>query len=55
MPKITLGRLQVDGEGLWGPFSVEMHHALLMSGLHLGRYVQAVDARLWQREPRLSG
>ncbi len=45
VPKIAFGRLQAEGERLWLPFSVEVHHAL-MDGLHLGRYVQALEAAL---------
>ena len=54
VPKIAFGRLQAEGEHLWLPFSVEVHHAL-MDGLHLGRYVQAVEAALRQPQPWLDG
>ncbi|MDP2007157.1 MAG: CatA-like O-acetyltransferase [Rubrivivax sp.] len=54
VPKIAFGRLQAEGERLWLPFSVEVHHAL-MDGLHLGRYVQAVEAALLQPGPWLDG
>jgi chloramphenicol O-acetyltransferase type A len=47
VPKIAFGRLQAEGERLWLPFSVEVHHAL-MDGLHVGRYVQDVEAALLQ-------
>lgn len=47
VPKIAFGRLQAEGDRLWLPFSVEVHHALL-DGLHLGRYVQDVEAALLQ-------
>lgn len=45
VPKIAFGRLQAEGPHLWLPFSLEVHHAL-MDGLHLGRYVQALEALL---------
>ncbi len=48
IPKISFGRADADGARLWLPFSVEVHHAL-MDGLHVGRYVQAMEAAL--REP----
>lgn len=54
VPKIAFGRLQAEGPRLWLPFSVEVHHAL-MDGLHLGRYVQAVEAALQQPGPWLDG
>lgn len=54
VPKIAFGRLQPEGPCLWLPFSVEVHHAL-MDGLHLGRYVQDVEAALAQPLPWLDG
>ncbi len=45
VPKIAFGRLQPEGERLWMPFAVEVHHALV-DGLHVGRYVQALEAAL---------
>jgi len=45
VPKIAFGRLLPDGDRLWLPFAVEVHHAL-MDGLQLGRYVQDVEAAL---------
>lgn len=53
VPKIAFGRLLAEGERLWLPFSVEVHHAL-MDGLHLGRYVQDIEAALLQPESWLS-
>ena len=47
VPKISFGRADVEGSHLWLPFSVEVHHAL-MDGLHVGRYVQALEAALLQ-------
>ena len=52
VPKIAFGRADADGPRLWLPFSVEVHHAL-MDGLHLGRYVQDVEAALADPEPWL--
>ena len=49
VPKLAFGRLQAEGDKLWLPVSVEVHHAL-MDGLHLGRYVQALEAALLQPE-----
>ncbi|MBA4176581.1 MAG: hypothetical protein C0505_08460 [Leptothrix sp. (in: Bacteria)] len=54
VPKIAFGRVQAEGPHLWLPFSVEVHHAL-MDGLHLGRYVQDVEAALLQPRPWLDG
>ncbi len=48
VPKIAFGRADSDGSHLWLPCSVEVHHAL-MDGLHLGRYVQALEQAV--REP----
>ncbi len=47
VPKIAFGRAEAEGERLWLPFSVEVHHAL-MDGLHVGRYVQDLEAALAQ-------
>jgi chloramphenicol O-acetyltransferase type A len=48
VPKLAFGRAEADGARLWLPLSVEVHHAL-MDGLHVGRFVQDVEAAL--REP----
>jgi len=45
VPKIAFGRADADGPHLWLPFSVEVHHAL-MDGIHLGRYVQDMEAAM---------
>jgi chloramphenicol O-acetyltransferase type A len=49
IPKISFGRADVektaDGARLWLPVSVEVHHAL-MDGLHVGRYVQRLEAAM---------
>lgn len=49
VPKISFGRIEPDGARLWLPFSVEVHHAL-MDGLHVGRYIEGMEAVL--RNPR---
>lgn len=54
IPKFAVGRLQPEGERLWLPFSVEVHHAL-MDGVQVGRYVQALEAAMAQPEAWLDG
>lgn len=54
IPKIAFGRTQRDGEHLWLPFSVEVHHAL-MDGLHVGRYVEDLEAAMAAPAPWLQG
>jgi chloramphenicol O-acetyltransferase type A len=53
IPKISFGRADADGARLWLPVSVEVHHAL-MDGVHVGRYVQQLEAVLAQPLPWLS-
>ena len=43
VPKLAFGRLAAEGERLWMPLSVEVHHGL-MDGLHVGRYIEAFEA-----------
>lgn len=45
VPKIAFGRVDADGERRWMPMSVEVHHAL-MDGLHVGQFVQRLEAAL---------
>lgn len=45
IPKIAFGRIDAEGDHLWMPLSVEVHHAL-MDGLHVGRYIQGFEAAL---------
>lgn len=45
VPKLAFGRIDADGARRWMPFSVEVHHALA-DGVHVGRYVQALEAAL---------
>lgn len=45
IPRFALGRAEPDGERLWLPLSIEVHHAL-MDGVHVGRYVQDFEAAL---------
>lgn len=54
VPKLAFGRLQAEGDRLWLPVSVEVHHAL-MDGLHVGRYVQALEAAMQQPQSALDG
>ncbi len=49
IPKIAFGRIDADGDRLWMPLSVEVHHAL-MDGLHVGRFVEGFEAAL--RDPQ---
>jgi len=52
VPKIAFGRLQPEG-GRWRmAMSVEVHHAL-MDGLHVGRLLQLLQARLDDPAPWL--
>ncbi len=45
VPKLAFGRIDTQGAHQWMPCSVEVHHALV-DGLHVGRYVQALEAAL---------
>ena len=45
IPKIAFGRIDADGQRLWMPLSVEVHHAL-MDGLHVGRFFEGFEAAL---------
>lgn len=45
VPKIAFGRFTQTGGRTLLPFSVEVHHAL-MDGLHVGRYIQRLEAAL---------
>ena len=49
IPKIAFGRIDAEGERLWMPLSVEVHHAM-MDGLHVGRFVEGFEAAL--QEPQ---
>ena len=44
-PAIALGAFQWEGERCWMPINIEVHHALA-DGLHVGRFVQALQALL---------
>jgi chloramphenicol O-acetyltransferase type A len=61
VPKLAFGRVDAEGgEGgergarRWMPFSIEVHHALA-DGVHVGRYVQALEAALAAPEGWLGG
>jgi chloramphenicol O-acetyltransferase type A len=45
VPKIAFGRIDAEGDRLWMPLSVEVHHAL-MDGLHIGRFIEGFEAAL---------
>ncbi len=47
VPKIAFGRIDAEGEHLWMPLSVEVHHAM-MDGLHVGRFVERFEAALME-------
>lgn len=47
VPKVAFGQLRPEGAHLWLPFALEVHHALV-DGLHVGRYVQALEAAMAQ-------
>jgi chloramphenicol O-acetyltransferase type A len=53
VPKIAFGRFTRIGETVQLPMSVEVHHAL-MDGLHVGRFVNKMEAALLQPELALS-
>jgi chloramphenicol O-acetyltransferase type A len=57
IPKISFGRADAEtsagGARLWLPVSVEVHHAL-MDGLHVGRYVQRLEAAMADPLPWLA-
>jgi chloramphenicol O-acetyltransferase type A len=44
-PKIAFGQLREEGQHLWMPLSVDVHHALV-DGLHVGRFVAGFEALL---------
>lgn len=54
IPKIAFGRIDAEGERLWMPLSVEVHHAL-MDGLHVGRFIEGFEAALRSPEDWLNG
>ncbi len=41
-PAIAMGRFQREGEHCWMPLNLSVHHALV-DGLHVGRFVQALQ------------
>jgi chloramphenicol O-acetyltransferase type A len=49
IPKIAFGRIDAQGDHLWMPLSVEVHHAL-MDGLHVGRFIQQFEAALCESD-----
>src|SRR4029077_13494317 len=53
VPKIAFGKFIKAGERTLLPFSVEVHHAL-MDGLHVGRFVNWLEAALLEPEAYLN-
>ena len=45
IPKVAFGRIDADGPRQWLPVAVDVHHAL-MDGLHVGRYLLALEDAL---------
>ena len=54
VPKLAFGRAERDGARLWMPLALEVHHALV-DGLHVGEYVQALQAELDTPQRWLAG
>jgi len=54
VPKIAFGRIEADGARQRMPFSLEVHHAVV-DGVHVGRYVLALEAALADPAPWLTG
>lgn len=42
IPKVAFGRLQAEGDRLWMPLAVDVHHGL-MDGLHVGRFIEGFE------------
>lgn len=54
VPKITFGKYYADAGRLRIPVSVEVHHGL-MDGVHVGRWLERVQAYFAEPEPALRG
>ncbi|MFN2531318.1 MAG: CatA-like O-acetyltransferase [Pyrinomonadaceae bacterium] len=50
VPKIAFGKFMKEGDRVYLPVSVEVHHAL-MDGLHVGRYLEEFQRLLLNAEP----
>lgn len=48
-PAIALGRFTPEGGRTWMPLNIEVHHALV-DGVHVGRFVQALEGLLAEPE-----
>lgn len=48
-PAIACGRFTREGEAMWMPLNIEVHHALA-DGLHVGRFVQQLEQLLVEPE-----
>lgn len=44
-PAIAMGRFTPEGDRVWMPLNIEVHHALV-DGVHVGRFVQALEGLL---------
>jgi len=53
VPKFAFGRIEADGDRLWLPLSVEVHHAL-MDGVHVGRFIERFESVLTDPQPWLA-
>ena len=53
IPKIALGKLTRQGEGWRMPVALEVHHGV-MDGLHVGRFIEILQAQLNQPESLLA-
>ena len=42
-PSLACGGFGIEGERVWMPLNIEVHHALV-DGVHVGRFVQALEA-----------
>ena len=54
VPKLSFGKIAGDADRLTMPVSIEVHHAL-MDGLHVGRYVETLEALFADPEASLGG
>jgi len=45
VPRISWGKYFLEGDKVWLPFSVQVHHAL-MDGFHIGKYVEQLQLYL---------
>ncbi len=48
-PRVAMGRFTAEGGRLWMPLNIEVHHALV-DGVHVGRFLQALEGLLAEPE-----